>query len=242
MGKGSAMFGGFFGKRDVVKKAWAGEMARQESMGEAWGEQPPAWLKGAVYKPNNQVGKRLPVAWDGTAGDGKADSSPPIRAGKGDGTGAAMLSAVGGGNNTGVVFAKTGKLRSTLELPEGQVQIMVDPEAARIWGAIREVSETLIEKALLGGEEGLVAKFRQELAVLQIRNPGLLYSDQLCSLLNDLSQIDLAALPRQRAVLALQKLLLTMQARMTPPTFPSSLHSLHHLPTSPTARAALASF
>ncbi len=64
---------------------------------------------------------------------------------------------------------------------------------------------------LAGGEEVLIAKFRQELAVLQIRNPGLYGSDELCALLNDLSQVDLSVLPRDRAVLALQKILLTMQ-------------------------------
>eukprot|EP00873_Tetraselmis_striata_P007299 jgi/Tetstr1/427563/TSEL_017689.t1 len=175
-------------------------------------ETAPAWLKGGVYKPNKDVGKTLPIAWDGTSGTGVGGSAT-----RGGGKGSAPAAGGGGGaggrggSNQLVPAADSRKLRSTLELPEGQVQIMVDPEAARIWSAIREVSEVLIEKALLCGEVELVAKFRQELAVLQIRNPGLLHSDALCNLLNGLSHVDLLALPRQRAVLALQKILLTMQ-------------------------------
>lgn len=175
----------------------------------------PAWLKGGVYKPNKDVGKTLPIAWDGTSGTG-AGNSAPKKGGAGASGPPALATAGRGGANTIVAAADSRKLRSTLELPEGQVQIMVDPEAARIWGAIREVSEVLIEKALLCGEVELVAKFRQELAVLQIRNPGLLHSDALCNLLNELSHVDLLGLPRQRAVLALQKILLTMQVRHAP--------------------------
>eukprot|EP00192_Tetraselmis_astigmatica_P012347 CAMPEP_0117649606 /NCGR_PEP_ID=MMETSP0804-20121206/1066_1 /TAXON_ID=1074897 /ORGANISM="Tetraselmis astigmatica, Strain CCMP880" /LENGTH=390 /DNA_ID=CAMNT_0005455363 /DNA_START=133 /DNA_END=1303 /DNA_ORIENTATION=+ len=211
--KGTSMLSSLWpGKRATAKPEGANRDPDSREHPEAWSDQPPAWLKGAVYKPNHKVGKKIPIAWDGTATKGMGNTGGTIGSTQNTGTTGqeggggmgAFLGRMGGGQGNQVRPAHTTrKLRSTLELPEGQIQIMVDPEAARIWGALREV--------LLNGEEDLVALFRQELAVLQIRNPGLLNSDELCALLNDLSHVNLVALPRQRAVLALQKILLTMQ-------------------------------